>query len=232
MDGVTESTTGSTPDAETRNTQPAAGDGGRPGPSRGRPGLRDMLLSMIALALLVLAISAVTKSCSFSPGGPSTSGAVTPTVDMPAEFRSGAGQVGFPLRQPAVPAGWRPNSASVTSVPTSTGGPGSAMRLGLITPDGHYLEVVQSNADDAALVRFLAGLPADASVAPQGTTNVDGTVWTSYPGVRAEVAWVTDVGPVRLLVTGDGTPAQFRVLASAIRSAPIVPAPGSPTGTR
>ncbi|HWE90118.1 MAG TPA: DUF4245 family protein [Pseudonocardiaceae bacterium] len=241
---MTESTTGSPQDAEPENTEsarpPAAGSATgpaaeppaertparTPAPAAGRArlGLRDMLFSMIALALLVLALTAITKSCSFSPGGPSTSGAVVPTVDVPNEFRTDARVVGFPLRQPAVPTGWRANSASVGTVATAGGGQASAMQLGLITPAGHYLATIQSNADTADLVRHTAGIASDATVAAQGATVLDGTTWTSYPGVRDEAAWVADLGSVRLLVTGDGTPAEFRVLAAAVRSAPIVPA--------
>ena len=187
-----------------------------------------MLLSVIVLALLALALTAVTRSCSFSPAGPSTSGAATVTVNVPDEFRSDAATVGFPLRQPAVPEGWHANSAAVSSVPGGAGGQDTAMRLGLVTPDGHYVEVVQSNADAADLVRFVDGLPAGTTVAARGTVDAAGTTWTSYPGVRDEVAWETEIGSgtdsVRALITGDGTPAECQALASAIRSAPIVPA--------
>lgn len=182
---------------------------GRHGPNRFRNGLRDMALSMVVLGVIVLAFAALTRGCAFSPGGPSDNGVSAPPVDVSAELRAAAGQVRFPLRQPGVPAGWRASSASVD--PLGANGADHAVRIGWVTAGGRYVQLSQSDANPADL----AGLAAGTTVAPTGSTVVAGTTWTTYPGVRSELAWVADLGPVRMLVTGNADDAEFRALASA-----------------
>jgi hypothetical protein len=204
------------------DTEPnGSGQGGR-----GRSGLRDVLMSMLALVVIVLVLAAISHSCSFSPGGPSTdSGSVTP-VDVKAELQAAAGQVRFPVREPTLPAGWRPNSDSVDHL--GPGGAAQAVRIGVLTNNGHYLQVSQSDATAQDLVRTAAGLDATASVPPTGTELVNGTKWTVYPGVRSETSWVTDLGAERLFITGNGTTAEFTTLATAAVTGQRVTAAGGP----
>jgi hypothetical protein len=188
-------------------------------------GMRDMLLSMIVLAVGVLILAAITRSCSFSPGGPSTNSSSLPTVDVPVELQSAAGQVKFPLRQPQLPSGWHANSASVDQL--GTNGADHAVRIGWIAPDGRYLQISQSDASPADLVRSAAALGDNANVPPTGTETVDDTKWTVYPGVRDELSWVTDLGADRLFITGNGTTADFRTAATATLTGQPVKASGS-----
>lgn len=197
----------------------------RRGSGRISSGMRDMLLSMIVLAVGVLVLAAITRSCSFSPGGPSTNSSSLPTVDVSAELRSAAGQVRFPLRQPELPAGWHANSASVDQL--GPNGADQAVRVGWIAPDGRYLQVSQSNASPVDLVRSAAALGNTADVPAQGTETINGTKWTVYPGVRDELSWVTDLGADRLFITGNGTTADFRTAASATLTGKPVKATGS-----
>jgi hypothetical protein len=189
----------------------------RPGPPapRGRHnhGLRDMVLSMVVLGVVILVLGLITHSCSFDPGKPDTSGVVTQPVDVHAELQAAATQVHFPLREPHLPAGWHPNSDSVNPL-----GPDSQyaeVRVGWLTPDNHYAELTQSNADVTDLVRSVTG-DADGPVTATGGTTVDGVRWTSYPGVRQEITWIADQGGARLLITGDASPAQFSAMANAV----------------
>lgn len=201
----------------------------QPGRARGSgrfsSGMRDMLLSMLVLAVAVLILAALTRSCSFSPGGPSTDSSSLPTVNVPAELQAAAGQVKFPLRQPQLPAGWRANSDSVDHL--GPNGANQAVRIGWIAPDGRYLQVSQSDASALDLVRSVAALGDNANIAPTGTETVNGTRWTSYPGVRDELSWVTDLGTDRLFLTGNGTTADFRTLATATLTGQQVKPAGS-----
>jgi hypothetical protein len=189
-----------------------------------RSGMRDMLLSMVVLAIGVLVLAAITRSCSFSPGGPSTNSSALPTVDVPAELQAAAGQVGFPLHGLQLPDGWRANSASVDLL--GPNGQTKAVRIGWIAPDGRYLQVSQSSASPLDLVRSAAALGNAATIAPTGTQAVNGTKWTVYPGIRDEESWVADLGTERLFVTGNGTTADFRTLADAVRGGRTI----SPSG--
>ena len=50
------------------------------------------------------------------------------------------------------------------------------MRTGYLTPDGHYLRLVQSDADEAALL----GTEAQGTPVAAGPVVVAGTTWVSY----------------------------------------------------
>jgi hypothetical protein len=192
---------------------------------RGRIGVRDMVLSMVVLAVVVLALAAISNGFSFSPGGASSNTSNVPTVDVAAELQAAVGQVKFPLREPKLPAGWRANSDSLD--PIGPHGTAQAVRVGWITPDGRFLQLSQSNARPLDLVRDAAGLGGDVPVSATGTETVNGTQWTVYPGIRSESSWVVDLGAVRLFVTGNGSAAEFRTLATAALTGRPVPAAGS-----
>jgi hypothetical protein len=177
---------------------------------RGRFGMRDMVLSMVVLAVGVLILAGISTGFSFSPGGVSVNTSNLPTVDVSAELRAAVSQVTFPVREPRLPADWRPNSDSVNSL-----GPAKAIRVGWITSGGRYLQLSQSNATPLALARVAAGFADNVTVSATGTETVNSTKWTVYPGVRSELSWVADLGSVRLFITGNGTAAEFRTLAVA-----------------
>ncbi len=100
---------------------------------------------------MVLVFGGVTRSCSFAPGGPTTDPAGLPVVDAPAALREL--RVPFPLRIPAVPAGWRSNSVGA--------GPGAragrVVRVGYLTPDGRYLRLLQSDATEPVVLAIETG---------------------------------------------------------------------------
>lgn len=230
-DNASDTGTGQPPGAAEGST---SGDTGTSTPPRqdkragrgGRSGMRDMLLSMVVLAVAVLVLAGITKGCSFSPGGPSATSADLQTVDVTGELQAAASQVKFPLREPHLPGGWHPNSDSVGSL--GANGSDQAVRIGWITSGGRYLQLSQSDATVADLARTTAGLDDDSSVQATGTQVVNGTKWTVYPGVRSESSWATDLGTVRLLITGNGNPNEFRTMAAAILTGQRVTAAGGP----
>ena len=207
---------------------PTSDDTPAPRPTRGgRSGMRDMLVSMVVLAVGVLLLAGITKGCSFSPGGPSTDTSSVPTVDVTAELQAAAGQVKFPLREPSPPSGWRANSDAVDNV--GPNGTDTAVRIGWLTPADHFLQVTQSDDSTLDLVRATAGITDDSPVRPTGTQTVNGTKWTVYPGIRSESSWVADLGAERLFITGNGTPGEFRTLAAAtLAGRKVTPVTGQP----
>ncbi|SHG32436.1 Protein of unknown function [Streptoalloteichus hindustanus] len=185
------------------------------------------MLSLLFLVLIVAAVVGVTRGCSFSPGGPSVdSNAVRPTVDAPAELRRAAGRVPFAVRVPNVPAGWHGNSSSVDRVGDATPKP-YAVRVGWLTDQGHYVRLSQSDAPGPDLLRFETGRDDRAS----GTVEVDGVRWEIHPAQRDERAWTTTVDGRQFLITGSGTEAEFRALAAATQSAPVVESSSRPVPT-
>jgi hypothetical protein len=182
---------------------------------------RDMVMSLAVLLLILGAIVWVTQGCQFSPNGPTVDPGSAPTVNATKELSGAARRVRFAVRNPALPADWRSNSA--TTSPVGTGNQATtAVRVGWITPGGNYVRLSQSDAARDALVVLEAG----GGVRPQSTGSVDisGATWTKHPAKGTEVSWVTSLDGVQVLITGSGTEDEFRTLATATQAArPINP---------
>jgi hypothetical protein len=78
------------------------------------------------------------------------------------------------------------------------------------------------------LVRAASGVADATPVRPIGSETVNSTKWTVYRGIRAESSWVLDQGVERLFITGNGTKAEFRTLATATMTGPKVAPTGGP----
>jgi hypothetical protein len=178
--------------------------------------MRDMVGAMVVLVAIIGAVMAFFGSCSFSPGGPSAGSAVVPSADASGELSRTARAVAFPVREPAVPKGWRANSASTSSVGVGASG-NVVVRVGWVTASGAYVQLSQSGgaADDVLVDELEQKDPPSAS----GSVEVDGVTWTSYPARRDEPAWVTELDGAVLLITGSAAEAEFRQLAAATQEA-------------
>ncbi|QNG18016.1 DUF4245 domain-containing protein [Rhodococcus triatomae] len=175
---------------------------------------RDMLWSLIPLALCCILLAGIASQCSFSPGGP-TAGPV-PSFDLDAALKYDSQDLDFPVRHPETPEGWTPNSGSRSVVTGEYGGDSST--VGFITPPGRYIQLTQSEAGESALVSFVAGGPRTAS----GAEEIAGRHWVVYGGDGVEPIWVSDFGDVRLLLTGSADEESFVTLATAVSDAEIL----------
>jgi uncharacterized protein DUF4245 len=182
--------------------------------------MRDMIGALVVLLAIIGVLVFATRSCSFSPGGPEVDPNSAPTVDVGEKLRGAAASAGFPIRQPAVPTSWHPNSSG--SGPVGSGAAASiVVRVGWITQDGRYVQLSQSGGTEREVVVAETGA---ADPAPTGTVEAGGHDWTTYPARRDETAWVTELDGVTLLITGNAGEAEFRTLAAAVTSAkPLAP---------
>jgi hypothetical protein len=179
--------------------------------------VRDLVGSLVVLLLVIGAVLIYSRGCSFSPGGPSVDPNAAPTVDASRELTAAASRVDFPIRRPALSAGWRANSASTSAVGA---GDDVIVRVGWLTAGGGFLQLSQSGGKPADVLAAETGRDGARST---GEVDVDGTRWTRYPGRRDEQAWVTTLG-VTVLITGTAGEDEFRVLAKAIQqAAPLGP---------
>lgn len=182
-------------------------------------GLGPLAIGTVVLAVFVLALTGLTRACSFSPTGPDVDRGSIQRVDVVAATRDAAGTLRFPLRAPALPGGWIPQSSDVRTLPG-----GRAFRLGWVTPDDSFVRLVQSSAPEAAMVADEQGDPAAL-----GPVSAAGRTWTTYRGLRDEALWVTDAGagpdgtPVRWLITGSASPTRFTELATTTAATPVFP---------
>ena len=212
-----------------------------PAPKPAKPRLlqdgRDMFWSLMPLVVACILLAGLVGMCSFQPGS-ANKGAI-PSYDAAAALRADAHTLGFPIRLPRLPVGWRPNSGSRGGIENGRTDPVTGQRLhaatsivGYISPTGMYLSLTQSDADEDKLVGSI-----HPSAYPTGTVDVDGATWVVYrssgqAGADAEPIWTTRLagptgrpgGQVQLAITGAGDADQFRTLASATQSQPPLPA--------
>jgi hypothetical protein len=177
---------------------------------------RDMVWSLIPLVVACLIIAAIASQCSLSPGGP-TQGPI-PNFDVDAALQYDASELPFPIRNPVVPEDWTPNSGSRQAIAGDQGG--DVSNVGYISGAGRYIKLTQSDAIEEVLVPYAVGEPRYAS----GAESIDGNEWVVYEQQSAEPVWITDLGDVRLLITGSGSTEEFTELATATTNAtPLTP---------
>lgn len=169
-----------------------------------------MFWAVGVLALFCLTIAGLAGQCSFSPGGP-TKGPV-PTFDAAAALGVDAKELDFPIRNPALPPGWTPNSGNRNDVPGTDGGPSTT--VGYVTEGGRFIEMTQTSASEEAVVRAQApNQPAS------GAQTVGGVSWIVYPGEKGEPVWVADLGELRVAVRGTANQDEFVKLVQAYMAA-------------
>lgn len=177
-------------------------------PPRGALTMRDMLVAIGVLVVVITVFAGLARACTFSPGGPTVDTSRLPTVDAQAELKALAPKVPFALRIPAVPAGWRCNSVSRDRV-GDTGR--ESVNAGFVTPESRYVRLTQSDAAEEPLL----GASAKGNALPaKGVEEAGGLRWVVYDNGRDEPIWIADTGATRLLLTGSGTPADFRAITA------------------
>ena len=178
-------------------------------PERSSLTVRHMAAAVGLLVAIVVVLGFVSRGAGFAPGGPTVDDSRLPTVDAAAELGGRQASTPFPLRVPAVPAGWRANSAGVDPI-----GPGHrGVRVGYVTPDARYVQVQQTDAPEAEV---LAAASGSRVLAAQGPQDVAGRRWTVYGTRPGEPVWIADTGAVRWVVTGSGTDDDLRALAASM----------------
>jgi hypothetical protein len=171
--------------------------------------------------LIIGGVLAVTRGCSFSPGGPTVDPGAAPSVDASRELGAAASTVDFPIRQPSLPQDWRANSSSTS--PVGAGASGSVVvRVGWLTPQGRFVQLSQSGGERGDVLAVETGRDRAES---RGEVDVDGMRWANYPGRDEEAAWVVAFDGVTTVITGNGSEEEFRLVASAVRAAQPLPRP-------
>ncbi len=175
---------------------------------------KDMVWSIIPLLVICAIIAGIAGSCSWGFGSDAAQQSV-PSFDSGAAFTADARNLPFPIRQPAVPAGWQSNSGTTSMVGSSL-----TSNVGWITDSGGYVQLSQSQATEEELVRNLGG----DGVLGSGTAQAGGRTWITYtnePDNR--VVWITDLGDVRIGLLGRGQNPPLHELAEATLAASPLP---------
>ena len=115
---------------------------------------KDMLMSLLVLLILVVFVVITSRNCSIGLTGGAADDKIPP-FEVSSALRADASTMPFPIRQPALPAGWKPNSGTSGQI-----GGKQVSTVGWITPGGYYLGLSQSDATESEL---LPTLLADAA---------------------------------------------------------------------
>lgn len=190
-------------------------------PARGALRVKDMVVAIGVLLAVVLVIGGLSRGFGFAPGGPTVDPISIPVVDAPAELRGLASSVPFALRVPAVPADWRSNSVAEDRV---VGTDRNDVRVGYLTTQSEYLQLLQTDAAEDALLAAQAG---GRRLAAQGPQTVAGQEWVVYGTEPDEPIWIADIptpggASVRVLISGSGTVADYRTLATAVQTGGVL----------
>lgn len=183
-----------------------------------------MFWSLAPLVVGCILLAGMVGMCSISPGGPNRG--TVPSYDAATALRADAATLGFPIRLPQLPGGWRPNSGGRGGI---DGGRtdhdehlhAATSTVGYLSPTGMYLSLTQSNADEDKLVGSI-----HSGMYPRGVENIAGTSWVVYQGAdrdgAVEPVWTTRLaspaGPTQIAITGAGSPDEFRTLAAATQA--------------
>jgi hypothetical protein len=170
------------------------------------------LISMAILLPIIGLVALIGRGCSFSPGGPTVDPDSVQAIDPKPALVGAARQLGFPVRLPPVPTGWRSTAVDLRPAP----GNQPAARVSWITAGGRYLKLVQTRAEEGPLVMAEGrGAPTGA-----GPVTVGGAQWVVYTDANNERTWARRVDGIQWLVTGDGQQDEFTALATAMASTP------------
>ncbi|GAB5897991.1 DUF4245 domain-containing protein [Mycolicibacterium mageritense] len=182
-----------------------------------------MFWSMAPLVVACIVLAGLLGMCSFQAGGPGVG--PTPEYHAKAGLQADADALKIPIRLPQLPDGWQANSGGrggidgAATLADGTRGRAVTSRIGYLAPDGMYLSLTQSNADEAALV---ASMKPDSY--PAGTQDVDGVTWVVYESSDPEPVWTTRLsGPAQVAITGAGGTEEYRTLAKATQTQSPLP---------
>jgi hypothetical protein len=178
---------------------------------------RDLIISLAVLAVVMVISVGFTGLCSFNPGPADREGAVQ-EVDIETILKTDAQGLSVPVRLPALPDNWVPNSGRRVTVDRQ---PSSV--AGWVIDGKEFISLTQTDAaTDRAVdamdekddgIREETGEHVTPATASSTGKDVTWQIWT---GDDARPLWVADTGDARLLLTGTAGDDQFATLADAV----------------
>jgi hypothetical protein len=162
---------------------------------------RDMVISVGLLLVVVFALFGLYRCL----GGDEPS-----TVDTGPVYEEARAAKAFPVLEPSgLPDGW--NSVSATYQP-QTGG--AILRIGMTTPSGKGVQLIESNVQpDILLTRELG----DSAQATGDVVDLGGRQWQIYNARDGERAYVWQEPERTVIVIGRATDEELTQLATALK---------------
>jgi hypothetical protein len=141
------------------------------------------------------------------------------TISYRADLAALARLAPYPAVAPrGLPASWQPVSSGLT-VGGADGAGTVTWQLGYMTPDGALASLAESNADARAFVRRMTNNGTVLSSAQPAPARLDGQPWnlSATPARGQRSMYLTSPAGLTLVVTGNASWAELRVLAASLR---------------
>lgn len=107
-----------------------------------------------------------------------------------------------------LPTSWRANAGDLSHTSTS-----AHLHIGWAVPGTAFAGLDEATGSSDALLRQVTG---PASVQSRGTTTIGGESWTVRRSSRGETTYTRDVDGVFVIITGNATDTQLRLLAASL----------------
>ena len=105
-----------------------------------------------------------------------------------------------------LPKGWRANAASLTHDASNLG---VSMHIGFVTPDGKY-----AGLDESTMSTAVPAVLGQRGGRVTGAVTIGGVTWERRVSDRGEQALTRNVGKIEVIVTGNATDAELRLLCA------------------
>jgi hypothetical protein len=134
-----------------------------------------------------------------------------PPVDYSSDVSGFATVTGVAALAPSgLPTTWRANAASLVHGDAVTP---VTLHVGWVTPGGRFAGLDESTEPEQQMVSTDLG---GRGLVARSTTAIAGTVWVQRVSNRGETAYTRRVGGVTVVVTGNATDAQLRMLCASL----------------
>lgn len=181
------------------------GDVARPRPARFALGDMARSLGLLLAVVVVLLFIGPARSL-ILPGSKDR----MPAVDYSGYVRGFNAVAGATALVPSsLPSSWRANAGTVSNTPTS-----AHLHIGWAVPGSAFAGLDEGTGGADALLRLVTGTP---SLHAQGDTTIAGATWTVRTSSRGETTYTRTINGVFVIVTGNATDAQLRLLAASLR---------------
>jgi hypothetical protein len=113
-----------------------------------------------------------------------------------------------PVAPHGLPASWRANASSAHHTPSF-----DQLHIGWAVPGSAFAGLDEVTGQSQVPLAELVG---DVGLKVRGTTIIDGRSWQVRTSARGETAYTARIRGLLLVVTGDATDAQLRLLAASL----------------
>ncbi len=165
-----------------------------------------MVRSLGLMAVIVAALLFIGARYLIMPG----SAERPPPADYTSVVQDFPRAAGAPVLAPsALPSNWRANAARLTAPSAGL----TQLHIGWAVPGSRYAGLDEATGSPATLLSSVLGAPG---LTVRGTTTIAGAVWQQRVSARGERAYTRQIGKVTVVVTGNATDDQLRLLVASL----------------